>query len=61
MELTQSIGDLIRQAIDVFYQKLAQVYQPLEMFCNVQAERYQPVLERVDTLEKNFQKIAAHL
>ena len=46
VELTQSIGDLIRQAIDVFYQKLGQVYQPLETFCNVQAERYQPVLER---------------
>ena len=61
VELTQSIGDLIRQTIDVFYQKLSQVYQPLEVFCNAQAERYQPVLERVDNLEKNFQKIAAHL
>ncbi len=61
MELTQSIGDLIRQTIDVFYQKLAQVYQPLETFCNVQAERYQPVLERVESLEKNFEKISAQL
>ncbi len=60
-ELTQSIGDLIRQTIEVFYQKLSLVYQPLETFCNVQAERYQPVLERVDNLEKNFQKIGAHL
>ena len=60
-ELTQSVGDIIRQAIDVFYQKLGQVYQPLETFCNVQEERYKPVLEKVDNLEKNFQKIAAHL
>ena len=60
-ELTQSIGDLIRPTIEVFYQKLSLVYQPLETFCNVQAERYQPVLERVDNLEKNFQKISAHL
>ena len=61
VELTQSIGDLIRQTIDVFYQRLGQVYQPLETFCNVQAERYQPMLERVDQLEKNFQKISARL
>ena len=31
-ELTRAIGDLIRQAIDVFYQKLSQVYKPLEVF-----------------------------
>ena len=61
VELTQAIGDLIRQAIDVFYQKLSQVYKPLEVFCNVQEERYKPVLERVDVLEKSFHKISARL
>ncbi len=61
VELTQAIGDLIRQAIDVFYQKLSQVYKPLEVFCNVQEERYKPVLERVDTLEKSFNHISARL
>ena len=60
-ELTQAIGDLIRQAIDVFYQKLGQVYQPLEVFCNVQEGCYKPMLEKVDGLEKSFQKIAARL
>ena len=60
-ELTRAIDDLVSQAIDVFYQKAAQVYEPLETFCNVQAEKYRPVLERVDGLEKNFEKIAAHL
>ena len=61
VELTQAIGDLIRQAIDVFYQKLGQVYQPLEVFCNVQEGRYKPMLEKVDVLEKSFQKIAVRL
>jgi hypothetical protein len=61
VELTQAIGDLMRQTIDVFYQKLAQVYQPLETFCNVQGERYRPMLEQVATLEKSFEKIAARL
>ena len=60
-ELTRIIEDLITQSIDVFYQKAAQVYQPLEIFCNVQAERYQPVLERVDALEKSFNKISVRL
>ena len=60
-ELTRSIGDLIRQAIDVFYQKLSQVYQPLEVFCNVQEGRYKPMLEKVEGLEKSFQNIAARL
>ena len=61
VELTQAIGDLIRQAIDVFYQKLGQVYQPLEVFCNVQEARYKPMLEKVDGLEKSFHQIAAKL
>ncbi len=61
VELTQAIGDLIRQAIDVFYQKLGQVYQPLEVFCNVQESRYKPMLEKVDGLEKSFGKLVAQL
>lgn len=61
VELTQAIGDLIRQAIDVFYQKLGQVYQPLEVFCNVQEERYKPMLEKVDGLEQTFGKLVARL
>ena len=58
IELTRAIDDLIKQSIDVFYQKAAQVYQPLEAFCETQSQRYGPVLERVDQLEKNFQKIS---
>ncbi len=61
VELTQAIGDLMRQTIDVFYQKLAQVYQPLETFCNVQSERYRPMLEQVGALEKSFEGISARL
>ncbi len=61
VELTQAIGDLIRQAIDVFYQKLGQVYYPLEVFCNVQEERYKPMLEKVEGLEKTFGNISARL
>lgn len=60
-ELTQAIGDLIRQAIDVFYQRLGQVYQPLEVFCNVQEQRYKPMLAKVDELEKSFGNIVARL
>ena len=60
-ELTRIIGDLVAQAIDVFYQKSAQVYQPLETFCSVQAERYQPMVERVEALEKSFNKISVRL
>ena len=45
----------------MFYQKLTQVYQPLEVFCNVQEGRYKPMLEKVDGLEKSFQKIASKL
>ncbi len=60
-ELTRAIEDLITQAIDVFYQKAAQVYGPLETFCNVQEDRYRPVLGQVENLEKSFNKIAAQL
>ena len=61
VELTRAIGDLIRHAIEVFYQKLDQVYKPLEVFCDVQEGRYRPVLEKVDALEKTFGKISARL
>jgi small GTP-binding protein len=61
VELTDAIGDLMRQTIDLFFQRLGQVYQPLETFCNVQSERYRPLLEQVDTLEKSFEKIAGRL
>ncbi len=61
LELSHSIGDLVRQTLDVFYQKLAQVYQPLEVFCDVQESRYRPMLERVASLEANFNKIVARL
>ena len=60
-ELTHAIEDLITQAIDVFYQKAAQVYAPLESFCNVQEDRYRPVLGQVENLERSFEKIAARL
>ena len=61
VELTQAIGDLMRQTIDVFYQKLGQVYLPLETFCNVQEERYRPLLAQVDELEKSFNGIQTRL
>lgn len=61
VELTQALGDLMRQTIDIFYQKVAQVYQPLETFCKVQSERYRPLLEQVAALEKSFEKISAKL
>ena len=60
-ELSQTIGDLVRQTLDVFYQKLSQVYQPLEIFCDVQEKRYRPMLERVSSLETNFNKIVSRL
>lgn len=60
-ELTQAIGDHLLQAIDVFYQKLGQLYAPLETFSHVQEERYRPMLERIGGLERQFQKIAARL
>ena len=60
-ELTHAIEDLITQAIDVFYQKAAQVYHPLESFCDVQEQRYGPLLGQVENLEKTFAKIAARL
>ena len=61
LELSQTIGDLVRQTLDVFYQKLSQVYQPLEIFCDVQEKRIGPMLERVASLETNFGKIVARL
>ncbi len=60
-ELSETVAGLIRQAIDVFYGRAEQVYAPLEAFCRTQEIAHQPLLARVDILEKAFQKIAARL
>ena len=44
-----------------FTGRVEQVYAPLEAFCRAQEAAHQPMLERADTLEKAFQKIAARL
>lgn len=58
-ELTHAIGEIILQAIDIFYQRLSQLYQPLEAFCNIQEEQNRPLIARVEALEKQFQKFVA--
>ena len=60
-ELGETVAGLIRQAIDGFYGRVEQVYAPLEAFCRAQEINQQPLLARVDTLEKAFQKITARL
>ena len=60
-ELSETVAGLIRQAIDAFYGKVEQVYAPLEAFCRTQEAARQPLLARVDTLEKAFREIAGRL
>ena len=60
-QLSETVAGLIRQAVETFYGRVAQVYAPLETFCRAQEAACQPTLERVDALEKAFRKIAARL
>ncbi len=60
-ELGGTVAGLIRQAVDAFFGKVEQVYAPLEAFCQGRGAAHQPLLERADTLEKAFRKIAARL
>lgn len=60
-ELSETVAGLIRQAIDTFYGRVEHVYAPLESFCHAQETDHQPLLARVDSLEKAFQKIATRL
>lgn len=61
LELTRSIEQHLEHAIDLFYQEIALAFQPLEAFCNSERKRYEPLLHRVEELEKSLGQLFTEL
>ena len=56
-ELSHVIDQHLQHAIDLFYSEIGVVFQPLEAFCASERRRYDPLLKRVEELEKTFAQL----
>ena len=60
-ELVAAIEQQLRHAIDLFYAGIASVFQPLRAFCTAERKRYDPLLQRVQEIEKSLAQLTAEL
>lgn len=60
-ELVSAIGDHFKNTIELFYQQATRAFQPLEAFCEVERNRFAPLLDRVGQLETTFARISTEL
>jgi len=60
-ELVAAIEQQLWHAIDLFYAETASVFQPLRAFCTAERRRYDPLLQRVEEIEKNLAQLTAEL
>ena len=59
--LSEVVAGLVRQAAEVFYQRIAAVYAPLVAYCEDRVTTLEPLLGRVMALDQTFDGIAARL
>ena len=60
-ELSHAIDQHLQHAIDLFYSEIGVVFQPLEAFCSSERRRYDPLLKRVEELEKTFAQLVRQI
>ncbi|HEY8671546.1 MAG TPA: dynamin family protein, partial [Terriglobales bacterium] len=60
-ELVAAIEQQLRHAIDLFYAEIAAAFQPLRAFCSAERKRYDPLLQRVEEIEKSLAQLTAEL
>lgn len=60
-ELTRAIELQLENAIERFYQEIAQAFQPLAAFCSTERKRYEPLLKRVEDLKATFAALTQRL
>ena len=53
-ELAKTIEKQMEHAIDLFYKEVEAAFQPLAAFCSAERKRYEPLLNRVDELQRTF-------
>jgi small GTP-binding protein len=60
-ELVAAIESQLQHGIDLFYAEIASAFEPLRSFCAAERSRYDPLLNRVREVEKDFAQLAAEL
>lgn len=58
-ELMRAIEEKLLHAIDLFYQEIVIAFQPLATFCAAQRKTYEPLLERIEQLQKKLASLSA--
>jgi len=60
-DLIRAIEEKLIYAIDLFYHEIVIAFQPLETFCLTQRKAYEPLLTRIEELQKKFGKLTSRL
>ena len=60
-ELLRAIEEKLLGAIDLFYHEIVIAFQPLETFCITQRKTYEPLIARIEELQKKFNDLMSRL
>ncbi len=60
-ELVRAIEEQLTRAIELFYAEVATAFHPLQAFCIAQRRQYEPLLERTEELQRNFDALKLRL
>ena len=61
IDLVRAIEQHMKQAIDLFYREITLAFAPLAAFCTAERRRYEPLVQRADTLKETFAALATRL
>jgi GTPase SAR1 family protein len=59
--LLWAIEEKLVSAIDLFYQQIVIAFQPLETFCMTQRKTYEPLMARIEELQKKCNELMSRL
>jgi small GTP-binding protein len=60
-ELLQAVEERIVHAVDLFYAEINSAFEPLAAFCTAQKLRHEPLIKRVNELEKQFEQLRSRI
>ena len=61
LELVHAVEEQMNHAIDLFYNEISVAFAPLAAFCTSERKRYEPLMQRAETLKEVFRGVAARL
>ncbi len=61
LELVHAIEAQMNHAIDLFYKEISVAFEPLAAFCTTERKRYEPLLQKSESLRQTLEDLAARL